>query len=173
MLTLDIKHNNIFEFSKFGFHDQKSFLSEYLRTNCKSSRGLAVKNSTQTNVVLSSRPTASHSWRQEGYPALNAHARTKVLSEAPSKPQGIGETEVKTVLAKQKYKSFSVSSQTDYCKIIQCIEILKSCLNLNIDKVIANIKILKKHRASGDGTQEIMICMLHGYAIWSIESLEE
>ena len=54
---------------------------------------------------------------------------------------------------------------SNHCQIIQCIEILKSCLNLNIDKVIAYIKILKKHRASGDATQEIMICMLHGYAI--------
>ena len=55
-----------------------------------SSRGLAVKHSTQTNVVLGSRPTADHWSRQEGYPVLNARARTKVLSEAPSKPQGFG-----------------------------------------------------------------------------------
>jgi len=47
-------------------------------------------HSTQTNVVLGSRPTADHWWRQEGHSVLNARARTKVPSEAPSKPQGIG-----------------------------------------------------------------------------------
>ena len=41
-------------------------------------------------MVLGSRPTAGHWWRQEGHPVLNARARTKVLSGAPSKPQGIG-----------------------------------------------------------------------------------
>ena len=54
------------------------------------SRGLAVMDSTQTNMVLGSRPNADHWWRQEGHPVLNARARTKALSEAPSKPQGIG-----------------------------------------------------------------------------------
>ena len=57
---------------------------------------LAVMHSTKTNMVLGSRPTACHWWRQEGHPVLNARARTKVLSEAPSKPQRIGETEVKS-----------------------------------------------------------------------------
>ena len=47
-------------------------------------------HSTKTNMALGSRPTACHWRRQEGYPALNARVRTKVLSEAPSKPQGIG-----------------------------------------------------------------------------------
>ena len=46
--------------------------------------------STQANVVLGSRPTADHWWRQEGHAVLNALARTKVISEAPSKSQGMG-----------------------------------------------------------------------------------
>ena len=54
------------------------------------SRGLAVMHSTQTHMVLGSRPNAGHWWRQEGHPVLNARVRTKVLSEAPSKPQLIG-----------------------------------------------------------------------------------
>ena len=41
-------------------------------------------------MALGSRPNAGHWWRQEEHPVLNAHARSKVLSEAPSKPQGIG-----------------------------------------------------------------------------------
>jgi len=41
-------------------------------------------------MVLGSRPTAGHWGCQERHLVLNAHARTKVLSEAPSKPQGIG-----------------------------------------------------------------------------------
>ena len=55
-----------------------------------SSRGLTVKYLTQTNMVLGSRPTSDHWWRQEGHPALNARARAKVLSEAAPKPQGTG-----------------------------------------------------------------------------------
>ena len=47
-------------------------------------------HSTQTNMVMGSRRTAGHWWRQEGDPVLNACAKTEVLSEAPSKPQGIG-----------------------------------------------------------------------------------
>ena len=58
--------------------------------------GPAVKHSTQTNVVLGSRPAADH-WRcQEGYPVINARARTKALSEAPPSPKDLGETEVKS-----------------------------------------------------------------------------
>ena len=56
-----------------------------LNISIKSSRGLAVMHSTQTNMVLGSRPTTGHWWRQEGQPVLNAHARTKVLSEAVAK----------------------------------------------------------------------------------------
>jgi len=41
-------------------------------------------------MVLGSRPTTCHWLCQERYPVLNALARTKVLSEAPSKPQGTG-----------------------------------------------------------------------------------
>ena len=37
-----------------------------------------------------SSPIAGHWWRREGHPVLNARATTKVLSEAPPKPQGIG-----------------------------------------------------------------------------------
>jgi len=48
-------------------------------------------------MALGSRPTADHWGHQEGHPVLNAHVRTKVLSEAPSKPQGIRETEVNGV----------------------------------------------------------------------------
>ena len=56
----------------------------------KPSRGLAVLYSTQTNMALGSRPIAGYWWSQEGHPVLSARAKTKVLSEAPSKPQGIG-----------------------------------------------------------------------------------
>ena len=49
-----------------------------------------MKNSTQTNVVLGPMPSAGHWGRQEGHLVLNACARTKVPSEAPSKPQEIG-----------------------------------------------------------------------------------
>ena len=55
-----------------------------------SSPGLVVMHSTQTNMVLGSRPTADHWRRQEGHPVLNIRARIKVPSEAPTKPQGIG-----------------------------------------------------------------------------------
>ena len=55
-----------------------------------SSHGLAVMHLTKTNMVLGSRHTACHWGHQEGHPVLNARARTKVLSEAPSKPQGTG-----------------------------------------------------------------------------------
>ena len=69
-------------------------LGNYLCINAlnvhPSSRGLAVMHSTQTNMDLGSRPNAGHWWRQEGNPALNARARAKVLSEAPSRPQGTG-----------------------------------------------------------------------------------
>ena len=56
----------------------------------QSSRGLVVMHSTQANVVLVSRPIADNWWRKEGDSLLTARARTKVLSEALSKPQGIG-----------------------------------------------------------------------------------
>jgi len=42
-------------------------------------------------VVLGSRPIAGHWGLQEGHQVLNARARTKFLSEAPSRPQGIRE----------------------------------------------------------------------------------
>ena len=65
-------------------------------------RGLVVMHSTKTSMVLASRPTACHWWRQERHPILNARARTKVLWEAPSKPQGIGGNGVKI-----EYPSYS------------------------------------------------------------------
>ena len=61
----------------------------------KSSRGLAVVHSTQTNMVLGSRPNAGHWWRQEGHPILNAHARTKSFQRHPPSPKELGEMEVK------------------------------------------------------------------------------
>ena len=67
-----------------------NIFGEYLRL-LLSSRGLVVMHSTQTNMVLGSRPDAGDLWRQEGHPVLTARARLKVLPEAPSKPQGIGE----------------------------------------------------------------------------------
>jgi len=61
-----------------------------IQHDAKSSRCLAVMHSTQDNIAPVSRPTAGHRWRQEGYPVLNARARTKAFSKAPSKPQGNG-----------------------------------------------------------------------------------
>ena len=61
----------------------------------ESNHGLAVMHSTQTNIIQGLRSTAGYSWCQEGHPVLNACARTKVFLEAPFKPQGIGEMEVR------------------------------------------------------------------------------
>ena len=57
----------------------------------ETSRGLAVMHSTQTNVVLGSRPTVDHWLRQEGHPVLNARARAKKSSKRhPPSPKNWG-----------------------------------------------------------------------------------
>ena len=61
-----------------------------------SSRGLALMHSTQTNVVLvGSRPTADHWWRQEGHPKMLV-PELKSPQRHPPSPKELGETDVRS-----------------------------------------------------------------------------
>ena len=99
--TIDGLVNN--EFKVMGCKSQHQLAPQYLRSIFIKNSNLCSRNLRNTEIdlklplrsrqlVLGSRLTACHWWRQEGHTVLNALARTKVLSEAPSKE--LGETEV-------------------------------------------------------------------------------